>query len=257
MPQIVNGKVPVTLNGAGALKEVALVKEKASADALPIYSANFIKYLLLVAGILLVLHLLVVLVILAGDEYNFLPTWQGKFYFAKKGNLPSFFSSFILLLSSCLLALIAAIKRKAKDYFATHWAGLALIFIAMAVDEAVGIHELLLARFSPADERYLVWGVASGVFVLLFAVFYYQFYKSLNLAARRGFFTAGFCFLLGAIGFEMLGASLLNQGYNDRSLLFMAVMTTEEVLEMGSILFFVNVLFNYLKPYATFGFVVK
>ncbi len=203
------------------------------------------------------LHLLVMLAILAGDAQKLLPAWQPVFYFDKEGNLPSFFSTFILLLSAFLLAVVAAIKRKEKDYFARHWAGLAIIFLCMAVDEAAGIHELLLARFSAEGTAHIFWGMAGGVLVLVFAVVYYQFYRSLNVAARRGFFIAGACFLLGALGLEMLGASLLSQGHSDRDLVFMIVMTAEEVLEMGSIIYLISTLLHYLKPYTAVGFLIK
>jgi hypothetical protein len=257
MPQIFNGKVPIAMNGAGAVKEFVILKEKPAVHLVPVRSASVVTYLLWAAGGLLSLHLLVVLAILAGDAYKLLPAWQPTFYFDKEGNLPSFFATFILLLSAFLLAVVAAIKRKEKDYFARYWAGLAIIFLCMAVDEAAGIHEVLLARFSAEGTAYIAWGMAGGALVLVFAVVYYQFYRSLNRVARRGFFIAGACFLLGALGLEMLGASLLSQGYSDRDLAFLVVMTAEEVLEMSSIIYFISTLLNYLKPYTTFGFVIK
>ncbi|TXK38132.1 hypothetical protein FVR03_14185 [Pontibacter qinzhouensis] len=254
MPQIINGKMPDGIQNPSAAKELVLPHQQQVTGMVVVQRATIVRYLLLAGAVLFLLHGLVVLAIYSGRADSFLPTWQATFYFDKEGNLPSFFSAFLLLLASLFLGLIAACKQQEKNFFSGYWVALALIFLFLGIDEAAGMHELVLSKFS---NGHVVWGQASGAAMLVFATFYYQFYKSLNKATRRGFFVAGFCFLFGAVGLEMVGTGLLAQGMNDRELAFMLVMTLEEVFEMGSILYFVSVLLQYLKNYPVLGIAVK
>jgi hypothetical protein len=59
-------------------------------------------------------------------------------------NIPAFYSSVILVISSILFAIIAVLKYQLKNYFVNHWVVLAIFFSLMAWDEAVSIHERLM-----------------------------------------------------------------------------------------------------------------
>ncbi len=63
------------------------------------------------------------------------------------------------------------------------------------------------------------------------------------------FFVSGATYVLGAIGFEMIGGSLYINS-KDMSLPYMLVMTVEETLEMSGIILFIFTLLLYLKSYA-------
>lgn len=43
------------------------------------------------------------------------------FFLDNENNIPTFFSSGILLLSACLLAAISVFKKRGRDSFAAHW----------------------------------------------------------------------------------------------------------------------------------------
>ena len=66
------------------------------------------------------------------------------FHCGQEGNVTTWFSSMLLLVSAALLALIAAGKRKLGQPYTGHWAGLALIFLYLSLDEAARIHELTI-----------------------------------------------------------------------------------------------------------------
>jgi hypothetical protein len=63
------------------------------------------------------------------------------------------------------------------------------------------------------------------------------------------FFVSGATYVLGAIGFEMIGGSMYINS-KDMSLPYMLVMTVEETLEMTGIILFIFTLLLYLKSYA-------
>jgi len=60
-------------------------------------------------------------------------------------NVPAWHSSSTLLLCSILLGLIANHKMREGDGYSLHWVGLALIFVFLSLDEAISVHERLIA----------------------------------------------------------------------------------------------------------------
>ncbi len=58
-------------------------------------------------------------------------------------SLPAFYSSLALLASAALLAVIAIKQRREKGRFSTHWGVLSAIFVVLAIDETIMIHEMV------------------------------------------------------------------------------------------------------------------
>ena len=58
-------------------------------------------------------------------------------------SLPNWYSSFALLASSGLLAIIGLAKWRAADRFFKHWLALAVIFLGLSIDEGVRMHEMI------------------------------------------------------------------------------------------------------------------
>jgi hypothetical protein len=56
-------------------------------------------------------------------------------------NIPTWYSSFALFLSSILLAIIATAKKRNKDRYTLHWFFLFGIFLLLSIDEVAMIHE--------------------------------------------------------------------------------------------------------------------
>src|SRR5688572_13884942 len=59
-----------------------------------------------------------------------------------ENNLPSWYSSVALLLSSVALGYIGLHRNQEADPFAWHWLTLALLFLCLSTDEAASIHEM-------------------------------------------------------------------------------------------------------------------
>ena len=103
-----------------------------------------------------VLAILVLIVSLAGfatQLYKVEPLLSGSathisgdttieaFDLEQEANIPSWYSSAMLLVCSGLLAVIAAAKKVSSERYVGHWYGLSLIFMLMSVDEAATLHE--------------------------------------------------------------------------------------------------------------------
>jgi len=220
--------------------------------SITIKAFSIVKYLVITAIILVVLNMLVIVSFQLGMDFP----GTHRFYFDREMNLPSYFSSIIILIASFLLSIIAVIKRKEKDNFAKSWVILAIIFLFMSIDESVVFHELLIEPINnkfhlPTFLRFS-WVIIGGIFVLVFTVSYLRFFFSLPKTTKILFFISGATFILGAVGLEMLGGYFYVKfdDFSERSLPYMISVTLEESLEMSGILIFIFSLLHYLKSYA-------
>ena len=182
-----------------------------------------------------------------------------KFYFDREANFPSFFSSFILFLAAVLLAVIAALKHQDRDAYRRQWQVLSLLFFALALDETVGLHELLIEpmrrAFHLSGYLRFSWVLAGAAFLVVFVVAYARFLLHLTPRMRWRFLLAGAVYVLGAVVFEAIGGAYFtdgntNPGTDNQTPTYLVIMTLEETLEMVGILLFIATLFAYLKTYA-------
>ena len=168
-----------------------------------------------------------------------------------EGNIPTFFSSSLLLFASLLLALITTLKRKSNDLRWRQWAILSCALLYMAIDEASHIHELL---YKPADwllgdrlsqiisTTWVIFGIAV---VVAFALSYLKFFFSLPPKTQRQFFSAAAIFLGGAVGMELVGG-FYSGSHGMHNLQYAMLSTVEEGLEMGGVILLINALLTYV-----------
>lgn len=201
--------------------------------------------------VLVALNSLVVL----GYSLGFKMPLSMKFYFDQEGNMPSYFSSLLLLAVAVVASLIAAQKRQENDTFAVQWTGLAVVFLALSVDEAVSFHEVLIEPLLNAYHLSGVlrfpWVLAGGAFTAVFGVLYLKFFLALSPTMKWLFAASGIVYVTGVLGMEMLGGYLF-VGFNDfseSSLPYMLAMTIEETLEMSGVLLFLYTLLRYVRGY--------
>jgi hypothetical protein len=158
-------------------------------------------------------------------------------------NVPTFYSAVAILLASVQLALLARADRGKPEGRRGYWIALSLIFLFLAVDESVAIHEEIGDFFERYIEAtgylYYMWVVPYGIAVIVIGLFFLRFVLSLPATTRNRFIAAGVIFLAGAIGLELPGAREADIHGTD-TILYFVLYTLEEVLEMLGI-----VLFNY------------
>lgn len=163
-------------------------------------------------------------------------------------SLPTWYSSFALLICALLLALVTAIKKKVGDAYTYYWFFLSALFFYISIDEVATLRETLDTA-TPSylgGAFYYTWTVVGIPFVVIFAITYLKFLASLPKDTKRLFVVAGGVFVLGAVGIEML-ASLIHSHYGSAdSMLHATVTTFEEYFEMLGIIIFIYALLLYL-----------
>ena len=181
-----------------------------------------------------------------GKLYGLLPLVNLSY----EGNLPTWYSSTLLLLCAVVLAVIAASKRRSGDPYRRHWTALAVIFLYMAIDEAVSIHELLNQLFDLPGIFYFGWVIPAGILVAVFVASYLRFLAALPPRSGFEFLRAGAVYVGGALGVELL-LGYWTDLYGDDGLGYGLIDALEESLEIAGASLFLSALLGYLGRHVT------
>ena len=164
-----------------------------------------------------------------------------------ESNLPTFYSTLLLLFASVILLVIAT---KEKQKF--HWYFLGLLFLFLSLDENIGIHEHFdtLTRSvldtAPRGIFYFSWIIPYGIALAILLAFLYKFIWNLPNKTKFLFLMSGIIFVSGAIGLEMIsGIYAENSGFQTRA--FRLLTFFEEILEITGVSLFIFALLDYIE----------
>jgi hypothetical protein len=157
------------------------------------------------------------------------------FYVDFETNVPTWWSAMLLLASAAIAGLLARAARSTGDDRWPDWLALAVLFAAMAADEAASLHELLQKplRAALGSETWLRYPlilpgvIAAGVIAFRFR----RFMRTIG-ATRRRLMTGGAIFALGALVFETIGGWFAPEAIGPNAT-YVVLTTTEEALEMA------------------------
>jgi hypothetical protein len=163
----------------------------------------------------------------------------GLFSLSYEGNLPTWYSSALLL--ACAITL-GAIAPGAAPRQSRYWSLLAAVFGYLSIDEAVGLHEQLNEIVHLGGPLYFSWILPAAAAVLLLGIAYLRFLLGLPEETRRRFILAGALYVGGALIME-IPLGLWTEAHGDGDLGYALIDFAEESLEMiGATLFLVALL---------------
>jgi len=181
-------------------------------------------------------------------------TSGGEFYrffsMEREANLPTYFSTILLLATGILLVFIALDSYRQQSKHWWEWALLAVGFCMMSVDEAAQIHERIIARLIISvigrgeGIWYYIWYAAYIPLLIILLIVFMPFLRSLSRRYFMLFAGAGLLFVAGAIGVEM-GESYLISIEEDGMILGISTLI-EEVCEMAGVALFIYALLRYM-----------
>lgn len=167
----------------------------------------------------------------------------------KEGNIPTLYSSVATLLCAGLLAVIAVTRKRQGKREYLYWAGLAIIFLYLSLDDGAAIHENIIRPLRDALHTsgvlYFAWVIPYGIFVIAVGVIYLRFLFSLPVRTRFLIISAGILFVGGALGFELIGG-YWTERYGEQNVAYELITTCEQSLQMAGILVFVYALMSYI-----------
>lgn len=172
-------------------------------------------------------------------------------------NVPTYFSSVNLLLTSALLLLIRMIAKRSGDPNWRAWTILGGIFLLLSIDEFADLRILLsnAVKFVLADPHYIknvpllsvAWTLPALVLVGGLGIYLIPFLVRLDRFYSANFIAAGAIYVFAAVGLETFQGNISEASGGVRTLGFTLLVTLEESLEMFSILYFQFILLKYLE----------
>ena len=187
--------------------------------------------------------------------FNYREDWMDLFNLDRELNFPTWYSALTIVFCAILLRIIALGKKQQGDRYARDWQLLSIIFFILAIDEVVSIHEILIIpEVSEALNLpwflHSMWVIPGLVFVVWFARRFSKFVRHLPLKSRQQFILAACIYISGALVMEMVGSHFA-ESIGQQHILYAAIATVEEVLEMTGIIMFVYALLYYLSQWTS------
>jgi hypothetical protein len=186
--------------------------------------------------------------------FDYRADWMTLFNLDRELNFPTWYSTLMLGFCSLLLKIIAIGKKQQKDRYAADWQLLSLIFLLLAIDEILSIHEILIIP-EVSDALGLpwflhsMWVIPGMIFVFWFTKRYWKFSRQLPPKSRKHFIAAACTYISGALIMEMIG-SYIAEAQGQQNLAYALVATVEEITEMIGVIIFIYGLLYYLGKWA-------
>jgi len=219
-----------------------------------------------VIRVLIIIVCAIAIISLLGQFYKFL-LFDGKerylvnfFSLDKEFNIPTWYQAISELMCSLLMVIIFMAAKVENDRFKYHWLGLSFIFLLIATDEMLVLHEQIISplrRFlGTGGFLYMAWIIPAIILGIVFLIAYYKFLRSLPPTTRKRFIVAGLIFGSGAVGLEAVGGWVATQ-IGQNNITYSLITHVEEILEMSGILLFIySLLLYYQAQYPTLTFSV-
>ncbi len=171
-----------------------------------------------------------------------------------EANIPTFWSSLVLLAAGVLAAVTARDVRQRGESFARHWLVLALGLTAMAVNEAAQVHDGVIGRvwaqrFGRGEGIFhYVWYIPVAPAALAVLLAYVPFLRRLERQLRWRLVMAASVYLGGAIGLEMVESYLT---WSDRPRAIGFSQLVEEGCEIAGVTILVHALLAHIASRGT------
>ena len=202
------------------------------------------RWLSLITAALLAAHLITQVGIygFGADKH-----WLDVLNMDRELNLPTLFSALLLLTSSALLRRLSQAPGREA---AADWILLSRIFVFLALDESLQIHEILILpslRHQVHPALASTWVIPYGLIALGLLWRLRNFLRALPATTSKRFLRSGSVYVLGSLGMEMVGSFAVRTGLiRLHSIWYGAITGIEESLEMLGLILFVQALMQEL-----------
>ena len=168
-----------------------------------------------------------------------------------EANIPSLFSTLLLMSSGILLWLISGEEKNRGGRDAGRWKVLAVVFLYLAVDEAAVLHELFIVPGGEllGKDRWgifnFAWVIPYSVLVLVLGIYFIGFFLRLPAVTKVRFLLAAVLFVGGSLGFEFI-EGVVAKAQSENSTTYWVLTVIEEGMEMAGVIVFIHALLEYI-----------
>jgi len=217
-----------------------------------LYPRNTAIWLSTIAIFLVVAHLITIGMpyILEGFEHGLVRLLFSLFFIDGEGNVPALFSTWLFLINAVLFLIAWKAAGLAGDSQKI-WLVLSIVFIFLALDESISIHERLIDPLRQALGAtgifYYAWIIPYGIGVVLLAIFAIPIFWRMQKRIRFWFGLSAATYLFAAIGLEMISGKYLVMMNEKKDIVWILMITLEESLEMVGLIILVYALLLLLR----------
>ena len=203
------------------------------------------------SGLLLLANVLVIFVRVQLGHPHFLGL-NRLFDLNREANIPTLFSTALFLINCGLLFLAGKADRNSANPFVRYsWMMLGLVFLFLALDEGVGLHEMLMQfvrrHFNANGVFHFAWVIPYGLATILLAFVTWPWFQKLDTRTRWLFGSSAALFVAGAIGMEMVNGRYLESIHLVEDLTYHSMIMLEESLETGGLILFSYSLLDFIE----------
>ena len=213
--------------------------------------------LFIATALLLVLHVVTRVVYWAGLG---LPNAVGllfeRFNADAETSVPTWFSILLLMSLAVVAFVIGRTSRVGAGTAYRWWYAMAGVLLYLSIDEGSAFHEIAfqpMQRFLGVTSGPLLfsWVVPAGLAVIVVGAIFLPFMLRLPSSTRVGLLVGGAVYLAGALGMEMVAASLVHvlADGSGMSLSFDLLAGLEEGLEMAGSILVLRALLVHLRDF--------
>lgn len=173
----------------------------------------------------------------------------------QESNPATWLASLMLLIGGVLQGIIAADAWAQPRPFARQWSILALVFLALSLDETAMLHERTIVPmrqvFNLSGPFFYGWVVLAIPLLLAFGLWYFRFFLRLPRGFRWQLILAAAVYLSGALGVEMVEGwyDETQGGIGESDLTFSLLVAVEETCEMIGVLVLIHALLGYIRQH--------
>lgn len=220
-------------------------------ESMATHRRRIVNVLWAVAALLTAMHVFMQWMMYAqGHDYMF--GLINLFDMDGEANLPTWYSTVLLLAAACLLAWIAMRESRQGTGMQAYWYVLAIGFLCMSIDEAAMVHDLfdaptaeVIGEDAPPALLY-AWVVPYSLLVIGLGAYFLRFLWRLPTSTRIRFIIAGAVYVGGALGIEFLeGIAAIESG--ETGVTYAILNTVQEAMEFAGVILFIDALLRYIR----------
>jgi hypothetical protein len=180
--------------------------------------------------------------IFEGFEHGLVRLLFSLFFLDGEGNVPAIFSTWLFLLNAVIFLIVWKAACLSGDSHKI-WLFLSSVFVFLALDESISIHERLIDPLRQALGAtgifYYAWIIPYGVGVVLLAIVAIPVFWRMQKRIRFWFGLSAATYLVATIGLEMISGKYLVMMNEQKDIVWIFMVTLEESLEMVGLIILV------------------
>ena len=214
------------------------------ATRITLYPRNIVIWLSTITILLIVAHLITIATpyIFEGFEHGLVRLLFSLFFLDGEGNLPAIFSTCLFLINAVIFLITwkaACLAGEGQRI----WLLLSSVFVFLALDESISIHERLINPLREALDAtgifYYTWIIPYGIGVVLLSIFAIPVFLRMQKRIRFWFGLSAAIYLFATIGLEMISGKYLVMMNEQKDIVWIFMITLEESLEMAGLIILV------------------